>query len=37
MHQHYVHLQRGDVAKAFKMFTGCLQENGGGERDAVSH
>ncbi len=37
MHQHYVHLQRGDVAKAFKMFTGCLQENGEGERDAVSH
>jgi len=37
MHQHYVHLQRGDVAKAFKMFTGCLRENGGEERDAASH
>jgi len=37
MHQHYVHLQRGDVAKAFKMLTGCLHENGESERDAASH
>jgi len=37
MHQHYVHLQRGDVAKAFKMFTGRLHENGEGERDAASN
>jgi len=37
MHQHYVHLQRGDVAKAFKMFTGRLHENGEGERDVASY